>query len=359
MKTRKWITAGLALLLAFFTVFGGIAEEAEGTVEEEETTETEKAEDTTETEKAEDTKGTTDEKEAEGAKKAKGADWPELNADGFLDDGEFVYENDEEGLWRYASDTLWVEIRRIIQEKPARTWYEAEVRCSGEDVPRMIPLDSDKWMTKNTFPYKVARKTQTVLAVSTDYAWLRYKQKTRMGIIIRDGRILSEKTRKKGAKQFPNLDTLALFPDGDMRVFDSNEKTAQEYLAMGARDVLAFGPWLIRDGELNEKALKQYGKSKAERVAVGMVEKGHYWFMMLEGRIKRSNGDGIRFLAEKLQEKNCQVAFNLDGGQTACIVFMGHQLCKMSDKHRKSSRTTSEILGVGTSSLVVGVDDPW
>ena len=313
---NRWISAGLALLLTFFTFAGVLAEDS---------------------------------------------DWPELNEEGFLEEGEFLYENDAEGLWRYASDSLWVEVHRIIQEKPARTWYEAEIRCAvGGDVPHMIPLDPEKWMTKTAYPYKVARKNQTVIAVSSDYAWLRKKQKRRwMGIIIRDQEVMSDQTWKKGAEKFPNLDTLALFPDGDMRVFDSDEYTAQDYMAMGARDVLAFGPWLIRDGQLNEAALNQYGKSSAERVAVGMTEKGHYWFMMLEGRIKRSKGDGITFLTEKLQEKGCQQAFNLDGGQTACIVFMGHQLCKMSDTNKKSSRTTAEILGVGTSELVAAMDDPF
>ena len=292
---------------------------------------------------------------------AEDSDFPELNGEGFLDEGEFVYEGEQEGLWRYASDTLWVEIRRMIQEKPARTWYEAEIRCAeGSEMPHMIPNDPEKWLKSTTYPHKIARKNQTVIAVSNDYAQLRYKQKARMGIIIRNGKVYSDKTRKKGADKFPTLDTLALFPDGSMQVFDSNEKTAEEYLEMGVRDVLAFGPWLIRNGELNEYALNKYGKSKAERVAVGMAEKGHYWFMMLEGRITRSKGDGISFLAEKLMDKGCTVAFNLDGGQTACITFMGHQLCKMKDgKKNRPSRVTADILGVGTSALVAALDDPW
>ena len=289
------------------------------------------------------------------------SDFPQLNAEGFLDEGEFVYFGETEGLWRYASDTLWVEVRRYIQEKPARTWYEAEIRCKeGSDMPHMIPNDPEKGLKSTEYPHKIARKNQTVIAVSNDYAQLRYKQKARMGIIIRDGKVWSEKTRKKGANQFPTLDTLALFPDGDMRVYDSDELTAQEYLDLGARDVLAFGPWLIRDGELNETALAKYGKSKAERVAVGMAEKGHYWFMMLEGRITRSKGDGISFLAEKMLDRGCRTAFNLDGGQTACIVFMGHQLCKMvNGKRNKASRITADILGVGSSDLVPAVGDPW
>ena len=82
--------------------------------------------------------------------------------------------------------------------------------------------------------------------------------------------------------------------------------------------------------------------------------------MMLEGRIKRSTGDGIGFLAEKLLDKGCTVGFNLDGGDTSCIVFMGHQLCMMQNgKKHLSSRRTSDILGVGTSELLPAVSDPW
>ena len=319
-KMKRLTAWGLALLTAFFVFFGAAAE-----------------------------------------KDPEASEFPPLNEDGFLDEGEFVYSDNEEGLWRYASSTLWVEIHRIIQPKPARTWYEAEIRCAaGSEMPHMIPNDPEKWLKSTAYPHKIARKNQTVVAISNDYAQLRYRQKARMGIIIRDGKIYSEKTRKKGANQFPTLDTLVLLPDGDMQVFDSDEKTAQEYLEMGARDVLAFGPWLIRDGKMNEYALNKYGKSSAERVAVGMVEKGHYWFMMLEGRIKRSKGAGISFLAEKLRDKGCRTAFNLDGGQTACIVFMGHQLCKMVDgKRNKGSRVTADLLGVGTSELVAAMDDPW
>ena len=288
-------------------------------------------------------------------------DFPALNAEGFLDTGEFVYENTDEGLWYYVSDTLRVEVRRTIQEKPARTWYEAEIFCApGSDMPHMIPNNPEQWMKSRDYPYKIARKNKTVIAVSNDYAQLRISQKSRVGIVVRDGVAYSERTWKQGASKFPNLDTLAIWPDGDMKVYYSDEMTAEEYLAAGARDVLAFGPWLIRDGELNEAGLAKYGKSKAERVAVGMVEKGHYWFMMLEGRITRSKGDGISFLAQKLLDKGCVQAFNLDGGQTACIVFMGHQLCKMDNKkHNKASRSTADILGVGASELVPDIGDPW
>lgn len=224
----------------------------------------------------------------------------------------------------------------------------------------MIPNDPEKRMTSQAYPYKIARNNRTVFALSSDYAQLRIAQKKRVGIILREGEIISDRTLAQNKGTFPNLDTLALFADGDMQVFWSDEKTAEEYQEMGAVDVLAFGPWLIRDGELNAAALKKYGTSSAQRTAIGMVEKGHYFAMMLEGRHSNSKGAGISFLAEKLLEKGCTTAFNLDGGQTSCIVFMGHQLCQINKTKRNvSSRKTAEILGIGTSELVAEADDPW
>lgn len=288
------------------------------------------------------------------AQEAAGA-FPELNADGFIDgDGEFVYENPEEGVWRYASDTLRVEIFKYYDESNKQTWYEAEIWAAQGENFHMLANNDEKRMTSTDWPAAIARKHGAVIAVNSDYAHLRYQQKARMGVIIREGKILSERTKKRNSTGFPTLDTLALLPDGDMKVFYSDELTAQEYLEMGAYDVLAFGPYLIRDGALNEAALKKYGASRAPRAAVGMVAPGHYFLMMLEGRHATAKGAGITFLAEKLHAKGCQVGFNLDGGQTATLVFMGKQIVKIGNTKTKnaSARKTAEILGIGLSPLV-------
>jgi len=285
--------------------------------------------------------------------------FPELNEEGFLDEGEYVFEDPENGVWRYASATLKVEIFRRTQKKPNQVWYEAEVWSRDEGF-RLIANNPEKQLTSQDYPYKIARKNQTVLAINTDYAQLRKSQKIRMGVIIRNGKVYSEVTWRQGASKFPNLDVLALYPDGNMEVYYSDEKKAEEYLEMGVESTLAFGPWLIRDGEMNTKGLKKYGTSSAQRTAIGMVEKGHYFAMMLEGRRSDAKGAGISFLAERMKEKGCTLAFNLDGGQTSSIVFMGRQICQIhKTKKNVSSRKTSEILGIGTSEQVRSVDDPW
>lgn len=116
---------------------------------------------------------------------------------------------------------------------------------------------------------------------------------------------------------------------------------------------------LVRDGQLNTEALEKYGASHAPRTAIGMVEKGHYFAMMLEGRHDGSNGAGISFLAEKMLERGCQLAFNLDGGQSATMVFMGDQICKIGGTTgvNASARKAAEILGIGVSALVTPLED--
>lgn len=288
-------------------------------------------------------------------------EFPELNEAGFFDGGEFVYTDPENGVWRYCSDTLKIEIYRRTQDSPKEIWYEAEVWSTEDNAFAMIPWneDPDKRMSDLNYPYKIARANQTVLAINSDFAHLRISQNSRQGILLRDGEILSEKTFGHNKGTFPNLDNLALYADGNMEVYYSDEKTAQEYQEMGAVDVLAFGPVLVRDGQLNTEALEKYGTSHAPRTAIGMGEKGHYFAMMLEGRHDGSNGAGISFLAEKMLEKGCQLAFNLDGGQSATMVFMGDQICKIGGTTgvNASARKAAEILGIGVSALVTPLED--
>lgn len=283
---------------------------------------------------------------------------PVLNEEGFLDDGEYVFEDDEEGLWIYVSPTLKVVINRCTQKKPNQLWYEAEI-WTKDDSFSLIPNDPEKPLSSQDYPYKIARRNQTVFAISTDFAQLRKTNKEKMGIIIRNGEVFSDETWEAGASKFPNLDVLALYPDGNMEVYNSDEHTAQEYLDMGVESTMAFGPVMIREGQLNTAALEKYGTSSAQRVCIGMVEKGHYFVMMLEGRRDDAKGAGVAFLAEKMHEKGCVLAFNLDGGQTASIVFMGHQLCQITELKRSSSRKSAEILGIGVSEKVRSEDDPW
>lgn len=284
--------------------------------------------------------------------------FPVLNEEGFLDVGEYVYINAEAGVWRYVDDQLKVEIYRRTgkNEKGSNlTWFEAEVWSRGDEIWRVFSNVEGKHMSYNAWPYAVAQKNQLVLGISTDFAQNRYPKKdASVGIIIRNGKVFSDKTRAANSKRWPPLDVLALYPDGNMEVYNSDEHNAQEYLDMGVQTTLAFGPLLIRDGVRNDADIATMNLGNNPRVAIGMVEKGHTFAMMLEGRHKGSVGAYLDFLADRMLEKGCTLAINLDGGETACMTFMGEQISFVGGISNKNAyaRKTTELLGIGVSELV-------
>ena len=297
--------------------------------------------------------------------------WPVLNEDGFLDVGEYVYVNAEAGIWRYVSQDLKVEIYRRYCTTPDpekkrkelhRTWYEAEVWSRPTESWRIFTNEEGKHFSNAAWPYIVAQKNQIVLAINGDYAqgrWPDRNKNNKLGIIVRDGEIFSNKTLKATTKNWPPLDVLALYPDGNMEVYESNEYTAQEYVDMGVHTTLALGPILIRNGELNTKDIFGLNKGRNPRTAIGMVEPGHTFAMMLEGRHATSNGGWLDYLADRMLEKGCTLAYNLDGGQTSCMVFMGEQINVVGDASSKDghARRATELLGIGVSELVPDYDE--
>lgn len=288
------------------------------------------------------------------------AHMPALNAKGFLDEGEYLYSSEDEGLWIYVSQTSKVIIQRKYDATQPLTWFEADLYgdLDAGEMLRTVQNDPEKMGKVRVDATETAKKHNVVFAMNTDYYTYRVavNNNRHTGIVIRDGRILYDDpyTEKQVTNSmFPNLDMLAFMPDGSLKVYHSWEKTAQEFIDEGVQAVYSFGPYLLLDGKVSERAYAN-NENKNPRCAIGMVEPGHYVAIMCEGRLKRSAGVTISYLAKMMRAKGCQVAFNMDGGQTAVMVFMGKQLNQIGayDGGKTNSRPTSEVLGFGTSEQV-------
>lgn len=288
------------------------------------------------------------------------AHMPALNAKGFLDEGEYIYSSEDEGLWIYVSQTNKVIIQRKYDATQPLTWFEADLYgdLDAGEMLRTVQNDPEKMGKVRVDATETAKKHNVVFAMNTDYYTYRVavNNNRHTGIVIRDGRILYDDpyTEKQVTNSmFPNLDMLAFMPDGSLKVYHSWEKTAQEFIDEGVQTVYSFGPYLLLDGKVSERAYAN-NENKNPRCAIGMVEPGHYVAIMCEGRLKRSAGVTISYLAKMMRAKGCQVAFNMDGGQTAVMVFMGKQLNQIGayDGGKTNSRPTSEVLGFGTSEQV-------
>ena len=121
---------------------------------------------------------------------------------------------------------------------------------------------------------------------------------------------------------------------------------------MGAENVLAFGPWLVRGGEINP-ALETSYRTKEPRTAIGMIEPYHYVALFVEGRVERSGGVAVQWLAQRMAELGAAEAINLDGGKTSCLVFMGVKLSVSNpDGLVRDGRSVSGMIGLGESDLV-------
>ncbi len=281
--------------------------------------------------------------------------YPPTDDKGFLLDAqeEFVYKNQEDGKWVYKSDTLQVDITRIEDPNQVVLYYETHVFTQGDE--RMTALLTEGKRPAYTLkkPQTIARENKAVLAISDDFFGYRRRNNMTMGIVIRNGEVFSTKTKRKNASGFPNLQTMAYFEDGTLKTFESDAHTAKEYLEMGATDVLAFGPILVQEGQLGAHMLKdEYYTFHEPRCALGMIEKGHYVILTVKGRIQKSEGVYLTWLADKMLELGATEAINLDGGNTASLVFMGEIL----NTEHKNTREQTSMLGFGTSDLVVQDD---
>lgn len=284
--------------------------------------------------------------------------WPEGDEQGFLPPGQepFVYASREEGAWAYVSQSLRVEIRRYEGESQwgKNVWLEASVRMRSPGQLTAPYSNGTRPGSPLTTPEAILRDSglgrQPILAINDDFFGFRRRylnEEKHVGVIVRDGAILyddpkdSEKKRK-----FPPLDTLAVFADGGMKTFVSDAFTAQQYLDMGVRHVFAFGPVLVQDGQVSPQAAV-YGTGKAPRTAMGVTDDGTVVILNVLGRDQAGSGAqgvSVAWMAEKMRELGCVEALNLDGGNTACMLFMGDMINREEHIKSKNIRRVSGLI---------------
>ena len=261
---------------------------------------------------------------------------------------EYILEDEKNGIWQYASADLAITITRYQETvkvkagKRTREYYIADIQASESSPLFTIttpPTRTRPAGYKKSKPVDLVKANPVVLAISDDYYGHRMQSRDQGtakwpdGIIIRNGELISGKTRTNGKVEFPPLDTLAVYPDGSMKA-DPIGKTADDFIAEGAVQVFSFGPWLIRNGEINEKGVdssKSYMYNTAQysdsRIAIGMIEPYHYLVLLARGRPDTKYiGMNFELVANHMLELGCKEALNLDGGGTASIVFNGKVL---------------------------------
>lgn len=142
-------------------------------------------------------------------------------------------------------------------------------------------------------------------------------------------------TQKISSKTNKLKDILIIDDQGDFHLFIKSEgvKEFPEQLKKQGRKVVnafTFGPALVKDGELL-KLDSEYGynpNGREPRVAIGQMGQLEYVMVLIEVKSRDGkSGFSQGKLAEFMFELGCTQAFNLDGGNSAIMVF-GDQVIK-------------------------------
>lgn len=186
---------------------------------------------------------------------------------------------------------------------------------------------------------EIAEDNNAVFAVNGDYYGFRDK-----GYVMRNGYLYRDTSRGEGNED------LVVYADGSMEIIDESQVTADELVNAGAVQIFSFGPGLVTDGEISVSINDEVDQSKTSnpRTAVGMIEPLHYIFVVSDGRTDESEGLTLYELAGVMKDYGCTQAYNLDGGGSSTMWFMGRVVNNpTSSGNTIKERSVSDIVYIG------------
>ena len=272
---------------------------------------------------------------------------------GATDPEEVVIIDPVNEHWEYRTDKLSIRINRIhtarADGKPI-CYCVADIRMREEDAFRAgVRNENPNAQPELEQAWHMARRYRAVLGIAGDN--LIHSEADLKGILMRNGIVYSENQAQ---------DTLAMIPkDLTMRVYKPNTITVPELLDLGVVNTFSFGPTLLNDGMRDLTSKRGNLGRENPRSGIGMVEPGHFIVITVDGRQKDySFGVTLEEFAQLFYLNGCQVAYNLDGGSTTVMIFMGECLNQHSGVDSDIQRPMMDGLFWGDSELVPTVDDP-
>lgn len=216
----------------------------------------------------------------------------------------------------YHDNTIDVKCWKEKMDGIVFNFAEVEIAHPSQFRRKLV----DDVISKNhlDYPSKIFRQMNGVVGMSADYCAFRS-----YGITVQYGNTVRE---------IPNgsLDILIYDNDGNFTCMPDKQYAKSEF--SGGKNVMftfSFGPTLVDDYQLNQSGkLDNYiiarVKKPEPRAAIGQFgyEK-RYLLCTAEQTGGNGTGASVRRMAEVMQEKGVRVAYNMDGGQTATLMYHG------------------------------------
>lgn len=252
-------------------------------------------------------------------------DWRAKFADKFTDGAPIQTENS------YISSNINVTID--IQEIDGVHYYLADIYVADQKYFRTAFAGEDPdVMGDRQMSDLIAQENGAIISITGDHC----VDNKDTGVVIRNG--------SSYADNKPSSDQFVMFYDGTMKSYSPGDFNYDEVVAAGAYQVWSWGPMLLQNGQpMTEFNMPDQIGASNPRAAVGYYEPGHYCFLVVGGRMDGySEGCTLEALSQYMYNLGCTEAYNLDGGRSAEMVFMGQML-----NVQVGRREATDILFVG------------
>lgn len=236
--------------------------------------------------------------------------------------GYFTEEGVEQGEEYYKSSNISITITTLSENKSQYT---------GRSLTGFIADIYIKDITSFRHGYakgsfsaggykrieKLAKSYDAILAMSGDFC-----HKGKNCVVIHDGELVQDSGKY-------TMDLCVLYKDGTVETYAPEDIDVEAIMAKDPWQSWNFGPILLNKKGMAAKTfnLPDSIAGRNPRAALGYYEPGHYCFVCIDGRKSSySLGLSISELAQFMEDLGCKVAYNLDGGLSSQIVFMGERL---------------------------------
>ncbi len=254
------------------------------------------------------------------------------------------YERGDEQV--YEDPTIRVERHRFVSDSRefGCTVYYAIITIADASQLRTYPANGKDFCKTTRVPgVKLAKRVRAVLAINGDYP-ATFTGNTAVSYVLRQGEVYRDTVE-------PGLDMLLIDEDGDFHILRREEDLAGiDKTQINGKKVInafQFGPALVIDGEpVDDATLVDRSRSPMyaepeglnQRMIIGQIDTLKY----MVACVAHFGADlpTMRDIAMALGP--CKVAYTLDGGESAQMVFLG-TLCNNTDGN-KDSRDLADII---------------
>lgn len=257
------------------------------------------------------------------------------------------YDTGVDADYSYQSDELRIAIKVLHETMPDHTGRELKETIYIADVWVRNLNSMHMAFANGTFDAGteegsvLAQRENAILAINGSYY---------QGFLLREGQIYRRLRQNKG---WNSGAACILYRDGSMKTFYLNNESLNydREIENGAWFGWQFGPIVIRDYEEGPGATSYHNMGFKARNILGYYEPGHYVIVTCDNRGEDAQGMNEYMMVNLMKSLGVKDAFNLDGGTSAVLVFMGkvinHPTLRNDDGSVVEGRPIADMLMFG------------